>query len=109
MSEHTPGPWAIYEGNDEAVSHWRKNASVWSESAGHIVAYTDFLTKEIALGNARLIAAAPDMLAALHHVRKIIVEAAETGFNCHDGDWAERLFASQSITFDAVRKAEGRS
>lgn len=46
------------------------------------------------------------MLAALLHVRKIIVEASETGFNCHSGDWAERLFASQAITFDAVENAQ---
>lgn len=56
--------------------------------------------------NARLIAAAPDLLEAIKHVRKIIVDAAETGFNCHDGDWAERLFASQAVTHAAVKKTE---
>lgn len=39
---------------------------------------------------------------ALVHVRKIVVEAAETGFNCHDGDWADRLFASQAMTHAAL-------
>jgi hypothetical protein len=39
---------------------------------------------------------------ALVHVRKIIVEAAEAGFNCHDGDWADRLFASQAMTHSAL-------
>ncbi len=39
---------------------------------------------------------------ALKLVRGIIVEAAMTGFNCHDGDWAERLFVSQGATHDAL-------
>lgn len=46
-----------------------------------------------------------ELLAALVHVRSIIVEAANTGFNWADGDWAERLFASQGPSFDAVAKA----
>lgn len=40
---------------------------------------------------------------ALDLVRGIIVEAAMTGFNCHDGDWAERLYASQADTCAAVK------
>lgn len=56
-------------------------------------------------GNAALIAGAPDLLEALMKVRAIIVDAAMTGFNCHEGDWAERLFASQADSAAAVRKA----
>lgn len=55
-----------------------------------------------------LIAAAPDLLRELIAVRQIISEAALTGFNCHDGDWSERLFASQGPSSEAVRKATGR-
>lgn len=44
-----------------------------------------------------------ELRAALTHVREIIKEGALTGFNCHDGDWAERLFASQGVTFNALR------
>lgn len=39
---------------------------------------------------------------ALKSVRSIIVEGANAGFNCHAGDWANRLFSSQPITFDAI-------
>jgi hypothetical protein len=46
-----------------------------------------------------------DMLAALQAVNKLISEAALTGFNCHDGDWAERLFHSQQATSTAIKKA----
>lgn len=49
--------------------------------------------------------AAPDMLAALRNVNKIISEAAMTGFNCKDGDWPERLFESQQMTSAAIKKA----
>jgi len=46
-----------------------------------------------------------EMLAALEHVRSIIKDAALTGFNHADGDWAERLFASQQVTAAALAKA----
>jgi len=63
---------------------------------------------EKADANARLISAAPEMFEALLTVNKLIAEAASTGFNCHDGDWAERLFRSQQATSEALRKAVGR-
>jgi hypothetical protein len=47
------------------------------------------------------------MVSALEGVRKIISEGAMTGFNCHDGDWAERLFASQATTSAALKAAKG--
>jgi hypothetical protein len=62
---------------------------------------SQFLTS----GDARLIAAAPEMLEALRNVQKLISEAAMTGFNCHDGNWAERLFLSQQVTSAAIKKA----
>lgn len=39
---------------------------------------------------------------ALKHVRGIIVEAAMVGFNYKEGDWADRLFASQHMTKAAL-------
>lgn len=48
-----------------------------------------------------------ELVAALEHVRSLIVEGALVGFNCGEGDWAERLFASQAMTFEAVKKAGG--
>lgn len=46
-----------------------------------------------------------ELLAALKGVQKIISEGAMTGFNCHDGDWAGRLFHSQQATSAAIKKA----
>lgn len=56
----------------------------------------------------QMITATPDMLAALQNVNKLISEAAMTGFNCKDGDWAERLFASQQQTHAAIRAGIGK-
>lgn len=57
--------------------------------------------------NARLIAAAPDLLTALQAVNKLIAEAAATGFNWQSGDWPEKLFNSQQATSTAIEKATG--
>lgn len=43
------------------------------------------------------------LVKALEGVRAIISEAAMTGFNYKDGDWAERLFASQATTSAALK------
>lgn len=42
---------------------------------------------------------------ALSAVNVLIAEAAMTGFNCHDGDWAQRLYDSQQETSRAIASA----
>lgn len=59
MSKHTPGPWSVDEPHQ-----------VWAESAGEYVAITqveewETLPRDQVEANARLIAAAPDLLEAL--------------------------------------------
>lgn len=49
-------------------------------------------------------AEAERMREALVLVRSIIKDAANTGFNWKDGDWAERLFKSQADTFAALKE-----
>jgi hypothetical protein len=49
------------------------------------------------------------LLAALLNVRKIISEAALTGFNCNDGDWVDRLFFSQQKTSAAIARATNKA
>lgn len=70
-----------------------------SRSDGH----PDLMVSE---ADMRLIAAGPEMFEALAAVHQLVCEAALTGFNPHDGDWAERLYASQGQRFDALRKAQ---
>lgn len=109
QQQHTPAPWKA------DLHHLQQNgartyAFVFADGLVPICGVhvcVEGMPDEEGRANARLIAAAPDLLAALLHVRALIVEGAMTGFNCHDGDWAERLFASQGMSHDAVKKAIG--
>jgi hypothetical protein len=107
-AKHTPGPW---QQHDDAPVYGPGYAStVWSaKGPGHglVADCRQCSSFEEERANARLIAAAPDMLACLIEIRALITEAGLTGFNCHEGDWAERLFATQAASHAAVRKATG--
>lgn len=60
------GPWSVYDGFIHD-SVFRRGRTVVSGERGssHAVAYCDYMWPERAEANARLIAAAPDMLAVL--------------------------------------------
>lgn len=94
MTDHTPGPWTIY--NTGSISMI-------------VPAMRDGMIADLVASDADafLIAAAPDLLEALLNVRKLISEAAATGFNYKDGDWPERLYFSQQETSAAIDKARG--
>lgn len=107
MSGHTEGPWRVGDRHTEngvysadgrlvANTHSLQSNSGWEA----IAAEND--------ANARLIAAAPDMLEALKAVNKLISEGAEHGMSPFENDFAERLFKSQQKTFAAIAKAEGQ-
>jgi hypothetical protein len=109
MVEHTPGPWSFDQ-------DWHRIPTIFAAEGRTMVATIEKGTcgRDARPGadreaNARLIAAAPDMLEALLEVRNLVREASATGFNCHDGDWAERLFYNQAKVSEAIRKAEGRA
>lgn len=88
---HTPGPWKYVRDSD----YWSIEPTIIGGKDNMEGNEADY----------RLIAAAPEMLDALRNVQKLISEAAMTGFNCKDGDWAERLFFSQQKTSAAIEKA----
>jgi len=76
MHKHTPGSWVAYNriGN-RILGSWR----VASESIGQpcgICKMDESLTGDQEVANAKLIAAAPDLLAALEHAAE---RAAERG------------------------------
>lgn len=52
-----------------------------------------------------LVVAAPELLEAALATRKLVVEAALTGFNYADGDWAERLYHNQAALSAAIARA----
>ena len=106
MSAHTPGPWEINEGDGMAiakVSHYAITAPCTADIGSG-------LSREETLANARLIAAAPDLLAALKAV-------SETGEDCPMCDrgrlrnpqkshWPECPFGR---AYAVIAKAEGTS
>ena len=106
---HTPGPWVVRVATMLSTEHiwvYAPETIIGRTIAGpvpqDILCDEDYPTK---LADATLIAAAPNMLDALRNVQKLISEAAMTGFNCHNGDWADRLFFSQQKTSTAIDTA----
>lgn len=100
MSKHTPGPWAVVEFK-KIVS---QNPNVKAGCVDHyeLVAIVQPQPEHEHLdANAALIAAAPDMFAALSDLVVAIERAAENGIDMtgHVGLGA---------AFAAIRKAQGR-
>lgn len=64
MTKHTPGPWNLELGRDGAPRGLKGPAEVEHRN---IVNWNGFAspTKQVSMANARLIAAAPDLLRAL--------------------------------------------
>ena len=69
MTQHTPGPWTVH------INYASANYTVFDEDGNYGETDGDTLT-----ANAALIAAAPEMLAALH--RCIAALAANEAPNC---------------------------
>lgn len=98
MSEHTPGPWEIVE---EEGSYTIANPMIDSDSGAEMY---DPVVWEMGgidnLANARLIAAAPDLLAAaqlaLHKIEQTLA-----------GQYTDGMALSAALTplYDAVNKA----
>ena len=102
--KHTPGPWTIEEyGDDDCptlVIHRDTESRICFMATPGSHGDPAQITAD-----ARLIASAPELLEALVNVQKLISEAAMTGFNWKDGDWADRLFFSQQKTSQAIERA----
>ena len=96
MSKHTPGPWATDRNNVHAaqiatIHHCLNNdwVEVWSPNA--IAAEQEEME-----ANARLIAAAPDMLQVLAHVRSVLP----------DQKWADD---TRRMVDAVIAKVEGKA
>lgn len=89
-ARHTPGPWAIDSRNGSCY--------VVAPDAATTVAEVKLPTDEQGDADARLIAAAPDLLAAL---KAVVTPQAGGAFRNLTGENAMRAL-------DAIQKAEGR-
>lgn len=106
MSTHTPGPWKLAE-NSVAVYYWPETEAACeaSEAAGHpvdvvIAKAGGELPFDRDIANIRLIAAAPDLLAACRAM-----------LECCGGNeyWQGETKAALELIERALDKAEGRS
>jgi hypothetical protein len=93
---HTPAPWTVQAAIDETGAH--VFASAQHGAAGGLVTVADLILSD---ADARLIAAAPELLEACRNVAGWVSE------------YDERLTEAQrkaiQITKDAIAKAEGRA
>lgn len=100
MIRHTPGEWKVTRKFEVGPV-----STADDQSFGMVTPVADVFGDNRE-ADARLIAAAPELLEAVIATRKLVAEAALTGFNYADGDWAERLFANQAVLSAAIPKAE---
>jgi hypothetical protein len=102
MSAHTPGPWKIEDGR---VIQGR----AFDQSYRNICDLVRGQTPESADANARLIAAAPDLLAALQEA----LDFAEDREDVNDGDYgipeANAHMRLAMMLRAAIAKAEGKA
>src|SRR5688500_2102326 len=102
MGEHTPGPWFVERGTivrydrEANPSHWRSPA-VCHTGMTHGMGVAGLEDE----ANARLIAAAPDLLAALREVGRLRLATSEGSLRVR----ADRMW---EIARQAIAKAEGR-
>lgn len=90
-AKHTPGPWAVY---GEAGQHVRTEAGL-SEFRVYKIGHQ---------ADAALIAAAPDLLAALKHAETALYDAMHAG-NLS----SEYAGGAIKVVNAAIEKAEGRA
>jgi len=95
-AQHTPGPWS--QGEDNPLNIYGNYASVANVHGTHP---TGASTEEEAIANARLIAAAPLMLAALRTALEAIGDTYAARDSDDDGESVRDIIA------DAIAKATG--
>tara|TARA_R110000868_G_scaffold26537_4_gene102052 strand:- start:104 stop:403 length:300 start_codon:yes stop_codon:yes gene_type:complete len=72
--KHTPGPWTIFDGAHPGIDGGGLSIVVYGKEDEPLYGVQGWNAGE-ALANARLIAAAPDLLEALQQLGGILVEA----------------------------------
>jgi hypothetical protein len=91
-SQHTPGPWTFF--------HWSDKTGVTSDNfdVAHCSGLNSSRTREEEIANARLIAAAPDLLDALQDLFWAV-----TGFGDFEAQYPEEYAKARA----AIAKARG--
>jgi hypothetical protein len=97
---HTPGPWEVDEPHQ-----------VWAPSAGEYVAITqvedrETIPRDQVEANARLIAAAPELLEAIKELLEVADPDSSDGYEM-EWQWRETLERAQDRARAAIAKATG--
>lgn len=93
-TKHTPGPWKFNVGKNSRIQGLPV-IRIYSDTADDMVLDFAFANGDIDLANAALIAAAPEMLEALHH----IVDQAQI---------QNMPLGTYNLLTKVIKKAEGR-
>ena len=108
MTKHTPGPWTLFDLSEDNDPQKEKPCRYWSIVRMGPLAYLKTDWDEIGEANARLIAAAPDMLKALKDAEHLLRKAGQ-GAGSIKKDFDKHLcLASASRIAEIIDKAEGR-
>ncbi|MDX0276744.1 hypothetical protein [Sinorhizobium meliloti] len=114
MSKHTPGPWTVEPPSDQTPHIWitapTSSGVAKIETCNYDDGQGERLTDED-FANALVIAAAPDLLAALKSAAAAIGDwSRPTGANgMVPASLGHPLMVAQNQMYDAIAKAEGRS
>lgn len=116
MDKHTPGPWFV----DEKSYIWRRDPKELYENGGGVAGdkplaccykgwYGEGMIGYPAAANAQLIAASPDLLAALKAILPMAVLGSERDGYCFDrkGEVCPGCQEQLKKARAAIRKAEG--
>lgn len=114
MSKHTPGPWSV--SNGQVMSEYAIKAECRGSGFGSSVAIVtqrdgqNPLPHDEAMANARLIAAAPELLDALRGMLAIVENSRGVAGYHLNGDTAEwDEFDEIDIAHTAIAKATGET
>lgn len=103
MSKHTPGPWVV---RSLRPAFNTNDLRIWSHSKGPVANIPASYADQEA--NARLIATAPEMLAALKDLANEITQSGMIDLD--DGSETMReINRKRDVAIAAIAKAEGRS
>jgi hypothetical protein len=107
-TKHTPGPWTAYNENSEypGIEGATESVVIWGEKGEQEGVRGDTHARRLA--NARLIAAAPDMCAALIRALNDF-ENIRRNLNTDDNETREdKCLASMGIINEVLTKVEGK-
>lgn len=100
-TKHTPGPWKINEGQTYRTTHGALNFTIQQDdgSGFSTVICETFSTNNSA--NAKLIAAAPEILAALNNILHV---CGTVNFSSHN-QMREAIETTVHLSEEAIKKA----